>query len=95
MPIFTSLDYVSDIKSTMFQSNVAELNELTDLYKKKEPEPLNRQFENRRSKADAISHHLERKQKVTVLFPPGNTFLGKYVQDHSAISLNKIWQIVF
>ena len=72
--IFISLDYVSDIKSTMFQSTIAELNELTDSYKQKEPEPLNRQFENRKTKADAISHHLERKQKVTVLFPPGNAF---------------------
>lgn len=70
--IFTSLDYVSDIKSTMFQSTLAEMKELTDSYKQNEPEPLNRQFENRRSKGDAIDRHLERKQKVTVLFPPGN-----------------------
>ena len=42
-----------------------------DLSKEDEPEPLNRQFERKKSKADAIRHHLQRKETATALFPDG------------------------
>ena len=63
--------YVFDIKNTMLSSTLKEMKYIFDLSKEDEPEPLDRQFERKKSKADAIRHHLQRKVTATVLFPDG------------------------
>ncbi|XP_065066719.1 uncharacterized protein LOC135692501 [Rhopilema esculentum] len=64
--------YVCDIKNTMLSSTLKEMKYIFDLSKEHEPEPLDRQFERKKSKAEAIGHHLQRKQTATTLFPDAN-----------------------
>ena len=39
--------------------------------KTKAPDPLNSQYPNRRAREEAIEHQDKRRQKASVLFPPG------------------------
>ena len=50
---------------------VAEMTETRKTYEGKAPDPLNSQYPNRRAREEAIEHQDERRQKTSVLFPPG------------------------
>ena len=50
---------------------VAEMTETRKTYEDKAPDPLNSQYPNRRAREEAIEHQDKRRQKTSVLFPPG------------------------
>ena len=49
-----TVDYVDAVKNTMFSTSLEDLSETAAKYTEKAPEPLSRQFTERRSKEDAI-----------------------------------------
>ncbi len=63
----------------LFLMQPKELKEIIDRYKKKTPEPLNRQFKERVGKAEAVTKFLAKKKLTTEYYPPGenNFWLSK------------------
>ena len=60
------------MKKLLFTLPKSEMEEVLDRYTGKAPEPLNRQFPERKSKEDAVKGYRERKKmKRTPLFPSG------------------------
>jgi len=58
------------MKKLLFTLPKSEMEEVLDRYTGKAPEPLNRQFPERKSKEDAVKGYRERKKmKRTPLFP--------------------------
>lgn len=55
----------------LFTMQPQELKEILDRYKKKTPEPLNRQFKERLGKTEAVAKFLARKKLTTEYYPPG------------------------
>ena len=56
----------------MFSQSAKDRIEILQKYKAMIPHPLNRQFDNKVSKAKAISRKDERNKLTTQLFPAGN-----------------------
>ena len=56
----------------MFSQSTEDCSKILEKYVAKIPEPLNRQFADRLSKPEAISHKDERNRLTTKLFPAGN-----------------------
>jgi hypothetical protein len=66
-------DYVDAMKKLLFAWNEDEITSVFQQYTKKIPEPMNRKFEERLSKEEAIQKHKARKSLPPAeLFPPGN-----------------------
>ena len=63
--------YVDDIRKLLFSVSKCEMTETRKKYEGKAPDPLNSQYPNRRAREEAIEHQDERRQKTSVLFPPG------------------------
>lgn len=63
--------YVDQIRTVLFTIPLEELASILDNYHANIPEPLTAQFTDRRSVADAISRHVQRKMATTPLYPPG------------------------
>jgi hypothetical protein len=59
------------MRQLLFSVTKEELNQISNDYKAKVPEPLNRKFTQRRNKGDAMVRYNERKEKVVTLFPTG------------------------
>lgn len=66
-----SSDYVTDVKEELFTRSMEEMQDKVTRFSANKPEPLNRRFENRLSKEDAVQKQLQRHKQVTVLFPGG------------------------
>ncbi len=56
----------------MFSQSTKDYSKILEKYLAKIPDPLNRQFDDRVSKAEAISRKDERNKLTTKLFPAGN-----------------------
>ncbi|CAB3986594.1 THAP domain-containing 2-like, partial [Paramuricea clavata] len=65
-------DYVSAIKEVMLNHSAKEHLKMLKKYQAKIPDPLNRQFDDRVSKAEAICLKYERNKLKTELFPAVN-----------------------
>ena len=65
------IDYVEQIKQTLFSITKEERETIRMKYKGKIPETLTNQFPGRASKETAIGRHKARKQLRTELFPSG------------------------
>lgn len=65
-----SLDYVHDIKKVILSTSADDLQSTLQQYKENEPEPLSRQFHERKSRAEAITHQREKRSNI-LLFPSG------------------------
>ena len=64
------IEYVNAVKSALFTTSEDDLSDTVKKYKKKAPEPLCKQFTDRRSKQDAIKRHKQRKAlDCHALFP--------------------------
>ena len=50
-----SLDYATEIERLLFSTPTATLAETLNAYKRKVPDPLNRQFPERRSRDEAVT----------------------------------------
>jgi hypothetical protein len=57
------------MRQLLFSLTKEELNQISNDYKAKVPEPLTRQFTQKRNKGDAMLRYNERKEKVVTLFP--------------------------
>ena len=55
----------------MFNMPLTERNTIMTKYKAKTPAPLNTQFPDRRSRAEAVVDYNKIKQKETTLYPSG------------------------
>ena len=62
--------YAKDVKRVLSNTLTEELAKRTEQYKEVIPEPMNRQFEERLSKEDAIKRQIGKKLNPTELFPP-------------------------
>ena len=70
MLIFTG--YVDTMRKLLFTLPKSEMKEILERYSAKAPEPLNRQFPERKSKEEAVKGYRRKKQmKKTSLFPSG------------------------
>ena len=76
------LDYVNSIKEVMIGTQKHELAATFAKYKQDAPESLTSQFENRRSREEAISHQMQRKSTVTQLFPSGMSIIRNNQLQH-------------
>ena len=61
------------MREKLLQSNKAELGKTFDEYRSKQPGTLTSQFNERRTKAEAIANQARRTEKVTELVPAGNS----------------------
>ena len=68
-------DYVNHVKEIVFSTSEEDLNETSDAYKKRIPEPLYKQFPARRSKASAIKRHQDRQAQDPHELCPTSEFL--------------------
>lgn len=65
-------DYVDTMKKLLFSLTDAERKEVLEKYSSKQPEPLNRQFRERKSKEEAVKDYRARQQtRKTSLVPSG------------------------
>ena len=65
-----SVEYAIAIKNILFSSSEHDLAKTVEKYQKKAPEPLCKQFKDRRSKVDAIKRYKDRKELHSqALFP--------------------------
>ena len=65
-------DYVDTMKKLLFSLTDAERKEVLEKYLSKQPEPLNRQFLERKSKEEAVKDYRARQQmRKTSLVPSG------------------------
>ena len=70
----------------MFSQSAKYRIEILQKYKAMIPDPLNRQFDNRVSKAEAILRKDERNKLTTQLFPAGNgTCFVRYSMKYSGL----------
>ena len=58
----------------MLHTPLQSLSTTFQVYFKKTPDPLNRQFPERLNRKEAIKRQTERKQHSSDLFPSGNSF---------------------
>lgn len=72
--MFYFIDYVEDLRQVLFNTSEDDLDKIKKKYKRKVPEPLNSQFENRTPWDNAITKNTARKRKVAELFPSGIIF---------------------
>ena len=71
---FLSPGYVDEIREMLFTVPLSDHQGIYEEFKAHQPEPLNRRFENRRSKTDAVKLHLEKKnQRSHELYPPSES----------------------
>ena len=68
---FILLGYIEEIKSLMFSKSVKDLEETSHFFNKNVPDTLTSQFTERKSRADAVAHKIQRRSSVTQLFPTG------------------------
>lgn len=66
--------YVEDIKNVMFGSSEEDLRMVLKNYEKDVPDPLTAQFTKKRSKAEAIVHHNQKKSTENLLYPSGKYY---------------------
>lgn len=67
--------YVDTMKTLLFTLPKSEMKKALDKYSAKVPEPLNRQFPERKSKENAVKDYKARKKMTrTSLFPSGKLF---------------------
>lgn len=64
-------EYVDEVGELVFIMRLAERNAILLKYKRETPAPLNSQFTERRSRAEAVENYNKRKQKETVAYPSG------------------------
>ena len=64
-------EYVDEVGELVFSMRLAERNAILLKYKTKTPAPLNSQFTERRSRAEAVENYNKRKQKETAAYPSG------------------------
>ena len=68
--IVLCVEYVSAVKKVLFSSSEGDLAKTVEKYQKKAPEPLCKQFKDKRSKEDAIKRYKDRKELDSqALFP--------------------------
>ena len=58
----STVDYVEDLKKLLFSMSLEDMKKIFKKYKKKVPEPLAVQFENRLGRKDAIKKQTNRKK---------------------------------
>ena len=76
----SSSDYVTDVKEELFTCSMEVMQAKVTRFSANMPEPLNRQFENRLSKEEAVQKQLLRHKQVTVLFPGGEVQFSSTVK---------------
>ena len=64
-------EYVDEVGELVFSMRLAERNAILLKYETKTPAPLNSQFTERRSRAEAVENYNKRKQKETAAYPSG------------------------
>lgn len=69
--MFYFIGYVEDLRQVLFNTSEDDLDKIKKKYKRKVPEPLNSQFENKTPRDDAITKNTARKRKVAELVPSG------------------------
>ena len=62
---------MDDVRELMFSMLQAERNSILSKYKTETPAPLNSQFTDKRSRAEAVEKDSKRKQKDTAAYPSG------------------------
>lgn len=84
-------EYVDNIGQVLFTVPFEDMKSVFQKYSANVPEPLNRQFPERKCKDDAVKDFEARKKNTTPLFPPGNIW---YIYHHqwSIISFNDGYQ---
>ena len=78
----------------MFSMPQAERSAILSKYKTKTPAPLNSQFTERRSKAEAVENYNKRKQKETAAYPSGKViaYLSLAIDNRDVLILSfQIW----
>ena len=66
-----ALGYVCEMKKLLVTMSKAEMKEVYQRQKQKEPDPLTAQFSDRLSREDAIKRQIERQKKTVNLVPSG------------------------
>jgi hypothetical protein len=88
------VEYVNAVKNILFSTTEEDLSKTVEKYRKKAPDPLCKQFTNRRSKEDAIKRYRDRKAlDGQALFPS-----CEYIQNHNKLTVSKYCntvQIIF
>ena len=64
-------EYVDEVRELVFSMSLVERNAILFKYKAGIPAPLNSQFTDKRSRAEAIENYSKRKQTETALYPSG------------------------
>lgn len=67
----TLAGYVENMRTLLFTLSQESLNKTLSEYKAKVPKPLNAQFPDRKSKAEAVEHYTHRKGMIVTLQPAG------------------------
>ncbi|XP_068712741.1 E3 ubiquitin-protein ligase BRE1A-like [Montipora foliosa] len=63
--------YVDEVRKLVFSMLQAERNSILSKYKTETPPPLNSQFTDKQSRAEAVENNSKRKQKDTAAYPSG------------------------
>ena len=74
------LGYVEDLKNLLFSMQLKDMKKVFQEYRKKVPEPLAAQFENRLGREDAIKRQAGRRKVHTKLFPEGILQIVTFLQ---------------
>lgn len=79
------------MKTLLFTLPNDELEEVLARYSARAPEPLNRQFPERVSKAEAVKgFETRKKKKKTILFPPGQLFVAFHDATFSQLAQSNV-----
>ena len=68
---FILLGYIEEIKNLMFSKSVQDFKETIPLSNNDVPDPITSQFTERKSRADTVAHNIQRRSRVTQLYPTG------------------------
>jgi hypothetical protein len=78
LKVFYCTGYADEIKKLIFSLPTTTLAATLQRYEAKVPEPLNRQFSERRNREEAINRWAVRKTLRTELCPPGTMKTSNY-----------------
>lgn len=62
---------MDEVRELVFNMTMAERSNIFSKYKAKTPTPLNSQFTDKSTRAEAVEYYIKRKQQETVLYPSG------------------------
>eukprot|EP00794_Sanderia_malayensis_P001881 gene1881-2126_t len=71
IPVPPTYDYATAIKEELFEWSPEKIKDMMDSYAALQPKPLNTQFENRVSRAEAVTNFKNKTKQVTALYPEG------------------------